>query len=117
MFNRFAICQAYMQLESDYNVDGILRERPSNQRRNESIGVQLQRIGYSSPYQWVDITAESDYCDDPDDEADHHGEVDSDSGPDRTEARAGAARLRPAAAARFATPTPAIACTTEDCTT
>jgi threonine dehydratase len=36
---------------------------------------------------------------------------------DIAEARAGAARLRPAAAARFATPTPAIACTTEDCTT
>lgn len=68
MFNRFAICQAYMQLESDYNVDGILRERPSNQRRNESIGVQLQRIGYSSTYQWVDITAESNDCDDSDDE-------------------------------------------------
>ena len=36
---------------------------------------------------------------------------------DIAEARAGAARLRPAAATRFATPTPAIACTTEDCTT
>ena len=36
---------------------------------------------------------------------------------DIAEARAGAARLRPAAAARFATPSPAIACTTEDCTT
>ena len=36
---------------------------------------------------------------------------------DIAEARASAARLRPAAAARFATPSPAIACTTEDCTT
>ncbi len=36
---------------------------------------------------------------------------------DIAEARAGAARLRPAAAARFATPSPAIARTTEDCTT
>lgn len=36
---------------------------------------------------------------------------------DIAEARAGAARLRPAAATRFATPSPAIACTTEDCTT
>ena len=36
---------------------------------------------------------------------------------DIAEARAGAARLRPAAANRFATPSPAIACTTEDCTT
>ena len=68
MLNRFAICQAYSQLESDYNVGGILQERPSNQRRNESTGVQLSRIGYSSPYQWVDITAESDDCDDPADE-------------------------------------------------
>lgn len=46
-FNRFDICEAYMQLESDYNVGGLLRERPSNQRRMESIGVQLSRIGYS----------------------------------------------------------------------
>ena len=68
MFNRFAICQAYSQLESDYHVGGILRERPSNKRRNESTGVQLSRIGYSSPYQWVDITAESTDLDDPDDE-------------------------------------------------
>ena len=36
---------------------------------------------------------------------------------DIAEARASAARLRPAAAARFATSSPAIACTTEDCTT
>ena len=56
--NRFSICKAYAQLESDYNVDGRLRERPSNQRRLESIGVQLSRIGYSSPYVWVDVVAE-----------------------------------------------------------
>ena len=56
--DRFAICQAFQQLESDYNVDGILRERPSNQRRRESIGCQLARIGYSNPYGWVDITCE-----------------------------------------------------------
>ena len=56
--NRFSICQAYAQLESAYNVGGWLRERPSNQRRHESIGVQLSRIGYSNPYGWVDIEAE-----------------------------------------------------------
>ena len=56
--NRFSICQAYAQLESDYNVGGWLRERPSNQRRLESIGVQLSRIGYSNPYVWVDVVAE-----------------------------------------------------------
>ncbi len=55
--NRFSICQAYAQLESDYNVGGWLRERPSNQRRRESIGVQLSRIGFSSPSGWVDIEA------------------------------------------------------------
>lgn len=56
--DRFAICQAFQQLESDYNVGGILRERPSNQRRRESIGCQLARIGYLVPYGWVDITCE-----------------------------------------------------------
>lgn len=56
--DRFAICQAFEQLEADYNVNGMLRERPSNQRRNESIGVQLHRMGYRSNYEWVDITAE-----------------------------------------------------------
>jgi len=58
--NRFNICQAYQQLESDYNVGGWLRERPSNQRRRESIGVQLHRMGFSNPYGWVDIEAEQD---------------------------------------------------------
>jgi hypothetical protein len=53
--DRFAICQAYAQLEADYNVGGWLRERPSNQRRRESIGCQLARMGYSNPYGWVDI--------------------------------------------------------------
>lgn len=45
-FDRFDICEAYCLLESDYNVGGILQERPSNQRRNESTGVQLARMGY-----------------------------------------------------------------------
>lgn len=56
--NRFAICMAFALLEQHYNVGGILRERPSNQRRRESIGCQLARIGYSNPFAWVDITAE-----------------------------------------------------------
>lgn len=64
---RFAICQAYAQLESDYNVDGILRERPSNQRRNESIGCQLARMGYRNPYGWVDIEGEA--CEEDDSDA------------------------------------------------
>lgn len=46
MFDRFDICEAYACLEWDYNVGGILWERPSNRRRNESIGVQLDRIRF-----------------------------------------------------------------------
>lgn len=64
--DRFAICQAFAQLESDYNVGGWLRERPSNQRRRESIGVQLSRIGYRNPFGWVAIEAERDGdCEEP----------------------------------------------------
>lgn len=59
----FAICQAHQQLESDYNIGGILRERPSNQRRNASTGVQLLRMKYRSPFDWVDICNPSDLDD------------------------------------------------------
>ena len=62
--NRFSICQAYAQLEADYNVGGVLRERPRTQRRRESIGVQLSRMGYSSQYYWVAIEAEPGEADD-----------------------------------------------------
>ncbi len=65
----FDICQAHAQLESDYNVGGIVRERPSNQRRNESTGCQLSRIGYRDNHRWVDICAERDDGDDPVDDA------------------------------------------------
>lgn len=58
--DRFNICQAYAQLEADYNVGGWLRERPSNQRRMESIGCQLSRMGFSNPYGWVDIESTED---------------------------------------------------------
>lgn len=64
----FDICQAHAQLESDYNVGGMLWERPSNRRRNESTGCQLSRMEYSAVYRWVDICAERDEGDDPDDE-------------------------------------------------
>lgn len=47
-FDRFDICLAYEALEADFNVGGWLRERPSNQRRKESIGVQLHRMGFKS---------------------------------------------------------------------
>lgn len=51
----FDVCQAHQQLESDYNVGGWLRERPSNQRRRMSTGVQLLRMSYSDVHRWVDI--------------------------------------------------------------
>ena len=65
----FSIAQAHAQLESDYNVGGWLRERPSNQRRNESTSCQLVRLKYHNPFDWVDIYAERDVdLDDPQDE-------------------------------------------------
>ena len=63
----FAVCQAHQQLEADYNVGGILRERPSNSRRNESTGVQLARMDYRTNF-WVDIENPQD-DEDPDNEA------------------------------------------------
>ena len=62
----FAICQAHQQLESDYNVGGILHERPSNKRRNMSTGCQLHRMDFNSGHWWVDITS-PDEEEDPDD--------------------------------------------------
>ena len=63
----FAVCQAHQQLEADYNVGGILRERPSNKRRNESTGVQLARMNYRTSF-WVDIENPEEH-EGPDDEA------------------------------------------------
>ena len=63
----FAVCQAHQQLEADYNVEGILRERPSNKRRNESTGVQLARMDYRTNF-WVDIENPEEH-EGPDDEA------------------------------------------------
>lgn len=45
-FDRFDICDAYARLECDYNVNGILRDRPTCRRKRESVGVQLYRMGY-----------------------------------------------------------------------
>ena len=45
-WNRFDICEAYATLEWDYNVDGVLRERPSNKRRGESVSCQLARMEF-----------------------------------------------------------------------
>lgn len=46
-WNRLDIVHAWLQLESDYNVGGWLRERPSNVRRREACSVQAHRMGYS----------------------------------------------------------------------
>ena len=54
----FDICQAHAQLESDYSQGGWIRERPSNQRRNESTGCQLSRLGFEPRGRWVDIYSE-----------------------------------------------------------
>ena len=62
----FAICQAHQQLESDYNVGGILRKRPSNKRRNMSTGCQLHRMNFNSGFWWVSIES-PDEEEDPDD--------------------------------------------------
>lgn len=56
----FDVCHAYQLLEANYNVGGWLRERPSNQRRRESIGCQLARIGYSDVYRAVDLWADAE---------------------------------------------------------
>lgn len=45
-FDRFDICEAYKALEDDYNVSGVLQERPSNRRRAMSTDFQLHRMEF-----------------------------------------------------------------------
>lgn len=45
-FDRFDICEAHYALETDWNVGGWLRERPSNRRRREATHIQLARLGF-----------------------------------------------------------------------
>ena len=47
-FDRFDICEAYAVLEWDYNVNGWLRERPTNRRRMQATSVQLFRLGFKA---------------------------------------------------------------------
>lgn len=47
-FDRYDIAEAYYLLEMDWNVGGWLRERRSCQRRRESVGVQLHRMGFKA---------------------------------------------------------------------
>lgn len=58
-FDRFDVCEAYFVLEMYYNDGGWLQERPSNQRRNESCGVQLHRISFR-PSPMLDYESLSD---------------------------------------------------------
>lgn len=43
-FDRFDIVLAHIILEFDYNISGMLQERPSNIRRKMSTGYQVYRI-------------------------------------------------------------------------
>lgn len=45
-FDRFDICEAYLAIEWDWHMSGILQERESNQRRNMSTDYQLRRMGF-----------------------------------------------------------------------
>jgi hypothetical protein len=45
-WDRFDICEAHCVLEWDFNEGGWLQERPSNKRRMESTGVQLERLWF-----------------------------------------------------------------------
>ena len=65
----FAICQAHLQLEHDYNRGGIVEARTSNRRRNASTSYQLHRMRYMPGHWWVDILAQPTEDGDPDDEA------------------------------------------------
>ena len=51
-FDRFDICQAYYQLEVDYNNGGWLQERPSNVRRMEATSIQLARMKFKIGAGW-----------------------------------------------------------------
>ena len=44
--NTFDLMEAHYLLESDFNVSGVLQERPSNQLRKMSTGFQLNRMGF-----------------------------------------------------------------------
>lgn len=45
-WNRFDICEAYAVMEWDWNVNGWLRDRKTNQRRMEATSIQLARLGF-----------------------------------------------------------------------
>ena len=45
-FDRFDIAEAYYCLEYDYNVDGILQERLTENKRAMSVSYQLHRMSF-----------------------------------------------------------------------
>jgi hypothetical protein len=45
-WDRSDICEAYAVLEWDHNFGGILQQRPTCARRNQSVGVQLKRMRF-----------------------------------------------------------------------
>jgi hypothetical protein len=51
-FDRFDICGAYLAMEWDWNVSGVLQERKSNARRRMSTEFQLHRMRYKHGAMW-----------------------------------------------------------------
>lgn len=50
-FDRFDICEAYLALEHDWNVGGVLQERPAARKpRRMSVCYQLHRMGFHPGY-------------------------------------------------------------------
>lgn len=58
-WDRFDICEAYAVMEWHWNKGGIVRERPSNARRNASTDWQLHRMGFKPrpSLEWNTLTA------------------------------------------------------------
>lgn len=51
-FDKFDICEAYYQIEVDYNDGGWLHERESNQKRMEATHIQLDRMKFRVGMGW-----------------------------------------------------------------
>lgn len=51
-FDKFDVCEAHYQIETDYHANGWLHERQSNRRRMEATHVQLHRMGFQVGAGW-----------------------------------------------------------------
>ena len=51
-YDTFDICEAHLAIENSWHVGGMLQERESNRRRNESTAVQLARMGFKPGAAW-----------------------------------------------------------------